>query len=66
MKIFDKMYRMTYNDGKGGTFTTVCSFAAESEEALQLQIEGHCNKYGVLGRDEIEPQDLEYEDLAED
>jgi len=65
MKIYDKMYRFTYNDGKGGTFTTVCSFAAHSEQELQLQIEGHCNKYGVLGRDEITEADLEYEDLAD-
>ena len=57
---------MTYRDGKQGTFTTVCSFAAHSEEELQLQIDGHCNKYGAIGMDEIEPQDLEFEDLAED
>lgn len=66
MKIFDKMYRMTYRDGAGGTFTTVCSFAAKSEELLQLQIDGHCNKYGAIGMDEIEQQDLEFEDLIDD
>lgn len=66
MKIFDKMYRMTYRDGKGDTFTTVCSFAAHTEEELQLQIDGHCRKYGAIGMDEIEQQDLEFDDLVED
>ncbi len=67
MKIYDRMYRFTYNDGKGGTFTSVCSFASDkSEEDLQLQIDGHCNKYGVVARDVITQQDLEFEELAED
>ena len=67
MKIYDAMYRFTYRDGKGGTFTSVASFASDKSEAdLQLQVDGHCNKYGVLGRDLVEIQDLEYEDLADD
>ena len=67
MKIYDAMYRMTYRDGAGGTFTTVCSFASDKSEAdLQLQIDGHCRKYGVIGIDAVEPQDLEFEDLIDD
>ena len=67
MKIYDAMYRFTYRDGKGGTFTTVCSFASDkSEEDLKLQVDGHCNRYGVIGMDLVEPQDLEFEDLADD
>ena len=67
MKIYDAMYRMTYNDGYGGTFTTVASFASDkSEEDLQLQIDKHCGQYGVIGRDLLEPQDLEFEDLVDD
>jgi hypothetical protein len=62
----DVMYRMTYNTGKGDTFTTVANFCANTPEELQLQVARHCSRYGVIGKQEISPADLEFEDLIDD
>lgn len=64
--IHSAMYRMTYNTGAGSTFTTVVNFASHSEADLELQVTGHCRKYGAVGMDLLEPSDLEFEDLADD
>lgn len=62
----DVMYRMTYNTGTGDTFTTVANFASHSAEELKLQVDRHCNRYGVISKQEISPADLEFEDLIDD
>ena len=64
--MFEKMIRFTYNMGNGETFTTVANFCSHTEADLKLQIEGHIGKYGVIAHTEIEPQDLEFEDLVDD
>ena len=64
--MFEKMIRFTYNMGNGKTFTTVANFCSLTEADLALQIEGHIGKYGVIAHTEIEPQDLEFEDLVND
>ena len=63
---YEKMMRFTYNDGAGDTFTTVANFASHTEQDLELQIRNHMGHYGVIHAQHIEPQDLEFEDLAED
>jgi len=65
--MFERMIRFTYNTGNGETFTTVANFGSNVSEAdLDLQIASHVNHYGVIAQTEIEPQDLEFEDLAND
>jgi hypothetical protein len=44
----------------------VVNFASYSEADLELQVTGHCRKYGAVGMDLLEPSDLEFEDLADD
>lgn len=65
--IYDRMIRITYSVGSGETLTTIANFSSDkSEQDLQLQIDDHCNRYGVIRTEYIEPQDLTFDDLSED
>jgi hypothetical protein len=55
------MIRIQYRD-----FTTVANFAHSTEAGLELLIRDHANKYGAITMEEIEIEDLEFEDLLED
>lgn len=57
----NKMIRIQYRD-----FTTVANFAHSTEAGLELLIRDHANKYGAITMEEIEIEDLEFEDLLED
>ena len=55
-----KMIRIHYRD-----FTTVANFAHQTETGLELMIRDHANKYGAITMEEIEIEDLTFDDLED-